>query len=83
MAKDPVKKKKPISKMVFTGVVTVSLYTTLLLKQDVINDYFGRGGVYAILPIATAFLFSFFHGSFTGSFWSVLGIEAKKRKEVK
>lgn len=82
MAKDSVK-KKPIGKMVSTGIVSVSLYVILLLKQDIINDYFGRGGIYAILPIATAFLFSFFHGSFTSNFWTVLGIEAKKKREVK
>ncbi len=35
-------------------------------------------------PIITAFVFSYFHGSFTGNFWTVLGIEAaKKKKEVK
>jgi hypothetical protein len=31
-----------------------------------------------------AFVFSYFHGSFTGNFWTVLGIEAaRKKKEVK
>jgi hypothetical protein len=28
-------------------------------------------------------MFSFIHGSFTGNFWTVLGVEAsKKKKEV-
>ena len=77
-------KKKPYGKMIFMGIISVVLYITLLLKQDIINEYFALGGVYAFLPIATAFIFSFFHGSFTGNFWTVLGIEAaKKRKEVK
>ena len=77
-------KKKPYGKMLFMGIISVVLYITLLLKQDIINEYFALGGVYAFLPIATAFIFSFFHGSFTGNFWTVLGIEAaKKRKEVK
>jgi hypothetical protein len=40
--------------------------------------------MYAFLPIITAFLFSIVHGSFTGNFWTLLGIEAaKKKKEVK
>ncbi len=51
------------------------------MQQDLITEYFARGGLYAILPVATAFIFSFFHGSFTGNFWTVLGIEAKKKKE--
>jgi hypothetical protein len=77
-------KKKPIAQMVFMGVISIGLYAALLLKQDIINAYVGKGGLFAFLPIATAFLFSFVHGSFTGNFWTVLGIEAaKKKKEVK
>lgn len=71
-------KRKPVGKMIITGIITISLYAALLLNQDVINSTFGRGGIYAFLPIITAFVFSYFHGAFTGSFWSVLGIEAKK-----
>ena len=77
-------KKKPYAKMMFMGIISIALYVILLLKQDIINKYFANGGIYAFLPIATAFIFSFFHGSFTGNFWTVMGIEAsKKRKEVK
>jgi len=77
-------KKKPIGKMLFMGILSITLYAALLLKQDLINDYFGRGGVYAFLPIIAAFIFSFIHGSFTGDFWTVMGVEAaKKKKEVK
>lgn len=76
-------KRKPVGKMIITGVISIALYVALLLHQDIINAIFGRGGVYALLPIATAFIFSFVHGSFTSSFWTVLGIEAKKKREVK
>ncbi len=76
-------KKKPVGKMIVTGIITVALYTLLLTNQETINNYFGKGGWYAFLPIITAFIFSFAHGAFTGSFWSVLGIEAKKKREVK
>jgi hypothetical protein len=66
------------------GIISIALYTTLLLKQDLVNSTFAQGGMYALLPIVTAFVFSFIHGSFTGHFWTVLGIEAaKKKKEVK
>ena len=78
------KKKRPYGKMIVAGIVSLLLYAALLLNQDFLNDHFGRGGWYAMLPIAVAFIFSFVHGSFTGSFWTVLGIEAaKKNKEVK
>jgi hypothetical protein len=77
-------KKKPVGKMMFMGIVSVVLYSILLTKQDVVTSYFGKGGLYAILPIATALIFSIIHGSFTGNFWTVLGIEAsKKKREVK
>ncbi len=78
------KKKKPIASLIIMGIISVALYAALLMKQDVINEYVGQGGLYAILPIVTAFIFSFVHGTFTGNFWTVLGIEAaKKKKEVK
>ncbi|RJQ16689.1 MAG: hypothetical protein C4560_09040 [Nitrospiraceae bacterium] len=77
-------RKKPIGKMLFMGVISTALYAALLMKQDFLNEVFGKGGVYAFLPIITAFVFSFIHGSFTGDFWTVMGIEAaKKKKEVK
>jgi hypothetical protein len=77
-------KKKPVGKMFVMGIISVALYALLLSKQDMVNEMFGRGGWYALLPIATAFVFSYIHGNFTGDFWTVLGIEAaKKKKEVK
>ena len=77
-------KKKPVVAMVVMGIVSVALYATLLMQQDMINNTFAKGGLYALLPIITAFVFSYFHGNFTGHFWTVLGVEASKKKmEVK
>jgi hypothetical protein len=77
-------KKKPVGAMIVMGIISIALYTTLLLKQDLISSTFARGGWYALLPIIMAFVFSYFHGSFTGNFWTVLGIEAaRKKKEIK
>lgn len=77
-------KKKPVGAMIVMGLISVALYATLLAKQDLVNSTFAKGGLYAFLPIITAFVFSYFHGSFTGHFWTVLGVEAsKKKKEVK
>ncbi len=76
-------KKKPIGKMIAYGLGSVVLYTLLLTNQDLINQTFTRGGLYALLPIATAFIFSIVHGNFTGNFWTVLGVEARKKREVK
>ncbi len=77
-------KKKPVAAMVIMGIISIALYAALLLKQDLISENFAKGGLYAFLPIITAFVFSYFHGAFTGHFWTVLGIEAaRKKKEVK
>ena len=80
----PSSKKKPVGKMVVMGIISIILYVVLLTHQDMINSTFGKGSWFAFLPIITAFVFSFVHGAFTGDFWTVLGIEAaKKKKEVK
>lgn len=76
-------KKKPLGETIILGIISVALYAILLINQDTINSYFGKGGLYALLPIITAFMFSVVHGSFTGNFWTLLGIKAKKKKEVK
>lgn len=76
-------KKKPYGKLVVFGIGATIIYVLLLTNQTLVNDYFTRGGLYAFLPIAAAFLISFVHGNFTGIFWTLLGIEAKKKKEVK
>ncbi len=71
--------KKPYMKALFFGLISVGLYAALLLNQDTINTTFGKGGMFAILPIITAFVFSFVHGNFTGDFWTVMGVEAAKK----
>ena len=77
-------KKKPVGKMLVTGLLSIALYAILFSNQDLVSNTFTRGGLYALLPIGTALIFSFVHGAFTGHFWTVLGVEASKKKvEVK
>ncbi len=77
------KKNKPYGMLVLTGIISIGMYVGLLANQDLFNVNFAKGGLYAFLPIITAFAFSFIHGSFTGNFWTVLGVEAaRKKKEV-
>jgi hypothetical protein len=76
-------KKKPWASFVIWGAISITLYAALLLYQEPVIDYFARGGLFAFLPVGVAFLFSYIHGSFTGSFWSVMGIEASKKKEAR
>ena len=77
-------KKKPYIKALLFGIISVGLYGALLTNQDLLNSTFSKGGMIAFLPIGTAFLFSFIHGTFTGDFWTVMGVEpARKIKEGK
>ena len=83
MAKDYSKtKKKPVGKLAIFGIFTAGAYTALLMNQALVTAYFTKGALYALLPIATAFCFSFLHGNFTSLFWTVLGVEAKKGSVV-
>lgn len=60
------------------GAASIAAYFLLYLFEEEIIALVGRGGWYFLLPVATAFLFSYLHGTFTGYFWDILGIKAKK-----
>jgi len=82
MAADYRKSKKPVGKLVLFGICSAVAYGALLMNQGLVTAYFTKGALYALLPIATAFAFSFIHGNFTSYFWTVLGVEAKKGSVV-
>ena len=62
-----------------SGVVSITSYILLYTHQEWVTRHFTRGGVYAALPIATAFYFSFVHGTFTSCLLQVLGLRASNR----
>jgi hypothetical protein len=70
------KRMKALKATVIFGLATAALYAAIFLNSGMVMKYFTKGGMYALLPVGTAFLFSFVHGAFTGNFWSALGIEA-------
>lgn len=57
------------------GALSACLYAAVFLNATTVTTYFTKGGLYAALPVATALIFSFVHGSFTSNFLSALGIE--------
>ena len=73
------KRMKALKGTVIFGLITAALYAAVFLNSATVMKYFTKGGLYALLPVGTAFLFSFMHGAFTGNFWSALGIEASKK----
>ena len=70
------KKNKLILKTVLYGVLSAALYAAVFSHASTVVEFFARGGVYAVLPVGTVFVFSFAHGAFASSLWSLLGIEA-------
>lgn len=74
------KKKSSFVKLLFYGAVTTALYSALFLNEPIVKSLCARGGLYALFPVAVAFIFSFAHGNFTNYFWQTLGIEAKKKR---
>jgi hypothetical protein len=58
------------------GAVSISSYILLYTHQGWVTRNFTRGGVYAVLPIATAFYFSIVHGTFTSHLLHALGFRA-------
>jgi len=76
-------KTKPFGRFLIMGIVSSCLYVGLMMNQGTVNTYVSKGGMYAFLPVVAAFVFSYFHGTFTGDFWTILGVEAAKKKECK
>jgi pheromone shutdown protein TraB len=64
------------------GAASAGLYLLLFLFSDRLTELAAatRAGktIYALVPLAVAMVFSFVHGAFTGQFWDLLGLRAKK-----
>jgi len=76
-------RKRHLKHCFLFGALTAGLYASVFAYQDVVMTYFTKGGVFALLPVATVFAVSYFHGNFTSAFWSALGIEASKKGVAK
>ena len=74
--------KKPIAATLLYGIASLVLYTLLLLNSDLFVDWAertikGEKSLF-LIPVVVAFVFSYFHGHFTGHFWETLGLRAAK-----
>lgn len=81
-AMSTITKKRHLKNCCLFGALTAGLYTAVFANQDVVMTYFTKGGMFALLPVATVFAVSYFHGNFTSFFWSALGIEASKKSST-
>lgn len=60
------------------GIPTALLYASLFLFEREMIEMSRQGRWYVVVPVATAFAISYFHGGFTASFWDSLGVKAKE-----
>ena len=65
------------------GVCSAGLYFLLFLFSEELTllasaNRDGQHRLYAFIPLAVALVFSLVHGAFTGHFWDLLGLRAKK-----
>lgn len=75
-------KVKALATTLSLGAASLLLYLLLFVFADHLTGlaHLTAEGhkLYALLPIAIAMVFSFVHGAFTGHFWDLLGLRAKK-----
>jgi hypothetical protein len=73
---------RPILPTLIFGAASLGLYLLLFAYSDRFVDWAQRTqqGEKALflIPIFVAFVFSYFHGAFTGHFWESLGMRAAK-----
>ncbi|HYA40593.1 MAG TPA: hypothetical protein VEF34_04790 [Syntrophobacteraceae bacterium] len=72
-----------IGKTAGYGLLSAVGLAAVFAHAGTVAQVFSRGGWYAALPIATVLVFSFVHGAFAHNLWSLLGIEALKRDQVR
>ncbi len=70
--------KKPWLQLAVSGLLSAACYWALFAhEQAVMASSTRTDGLYWLLPVLVAFLFSFAHGAFTGYFWEAVGIRAR------
>ena len=73
------RKKTARMKALVFGLASLGLYAATFIFSDTIMSYVAKGHGFGIIPVATVFLFSWVHGTFAGSVWTALGIEASRK----
>lgn len=77
--------KRPLLPTLIYGVASVVLYVLLFnYSEQLVNwAYETKTGnkLLFLVPVAIAFVFSYFHGAFTGYFWETIGLRAAVSKK--
>ena len=72
---------KSLRRAILWGVVSLAAYLLVFLNQDAVTRYFTKGGIFAVVIVATALAFAIIHGTFANYILEVFGIEALKREK--
>ena len=73
--------KRPVAATLLFGVASLLLYALLYAYADQFVAWAEQTKEHKALflvPVVVAFVFSYFHGAFTGHFWETLGLRAAK-----
>lgn len=73
-------RRKMIRQAVIWGIISLVAYLLVFTNQAAVIDYTTRGGLFAVLVIATALVFSFIHGAFANYLLEAIGIRPLKQK---
>jgi hypothetical protein len=65
-------------RLALSGLLSASLYLLLFIDAEQVLRLSTRtDGLYFLMPVAIALVFSLVHGAFTGYFWEAVGIKPK------
>ncbi len=65
-------------KLLGLGAIVAALYAMLFVYEKDVIRLCKEGGWYFLFPVGVAFVFSAFHGTFTGLFWDALGVKPRR-----
>ena len=75
--------KASLPKTLLFGTVSAILYTLMFIYSGELVEYAHRTRqgehIWFFIPIVIAFVFSYVHGTFTGSFWDTLGLKPAQK----
>ncbi len=76
-------RKELLGRLAVSGATTLALYVALFANEaEVMASYTRTDGLYPLLPVVTALVFSFAHGAFTGYFWEALGVRPRAQSRA-
>lgn len=71
-------KGKQTGRLLGFGALTAALYWLLFYHESLVLGISSQGKWAFWAPVTIAFVISYTHGAFTGEFWDMLGVKAKK-----